>query len=264
MALFGPRRKFTERINEPIHRRLLTMSFSLRRPLQLTSLALGLILVLAVTPIAAQASVSNPTTKSVLDAAQKTMAKESGVHIYVTSKTGTVKSVVVVDIGATYGQETITSGKNSVRIIVTPSDAYLSGSATGLTKIMGLTAVQQKKVGNLFVVMKAGTTPYTSFHSNLTTTVLSGILPHAKGTKYKVSGDRAKDYQLSWKTAASGTGSATKSVLTISSGSKTLPIKEVITGTTGGGTTNFSMWGENVVEQAPAAANTIPYAKVIG
>ncbi len=240
------------------------MSFSLLRPFPLTSLALGLTLVLAVTPIAAQASVKNPSAKSVLLAAQKAMAKESGVHIYVTSKTGKVSSVVVVDIGATYGQETITSGKDNVKIIVTPTDAYLSGSATGLTKIMRLTAVQQKKVGTLSVVMKAGTSPYTSFRTNLTTSVLSGILPLAKGTKYKVSGDSAKDYQLSWKTAASSTASATKSVLIISSGSKTLPIKETITGTTGGGTTNFSMWGENVVVQAPAAANTIPYAKVIG
>jgi hypothetical protein len=38
----------------------------------------------------------------------------------------------------------------------------------------------------------------------------------------------------------------------------------VITGTSGGGTTTFSKWGEKVVEHAPAAANTIPYAKVIG
>ena len=240
------------------------MSFSPRSPLQLITLALGVTLVLAVTPIAAQASVKNPTTKTVLKAAQKAMAKESGVHIYVTSKTGTVKSVVVVDIGATFGEETITSGKDRVKIIVTPTDAYLSGSSTGLTKIMGLTAAEQKKVGTLSVVMKAGTSPYTSFHTNLTTSVLSGILPLAKGTKYKVSGDRAKDYQLSWKTAASSTAAATKSVLTISSGSRTLPIKEVITGTTGGGTTAFSKWGEHVHRYAPAVANTIPYATVIG
>jgi hypothetical protein len=240
------------------------MPFSPRRRFPLISLALGVTLVLAVAPMSAGASVKNPTTKSVLQAAQKAMAKESGVHIYVTSKTGTVRSVVVVDIGATYGEEIITSGKSSVKIIVTPTDAYLSGSATGLTKIMGLTAAEQKKVGTLSVVMKAGSTPYTSFHSNLTTTVLAGILPLAKGTKYKASSDSAKDYQLSWQTAASSTAAATKSVLTISSGSKTLPIKEVITGTTGGGTTSFSKWGEHVVEVAPAVASTIAYAKVIG
>jgi hypothetical protein len=241
------------------------MSFSPRRRLQLVSFALGITLVLAVTPIVAQASVKNPTTTSVLTAAQAAMSKVSGVHIYVTSKQGTVASVVKVDIGATYGEETINSGIESVKIIVTPTDAYLSGSATGLTKIMGLSAAEQKKVGNLSVVMKAGTTPYTSFHSNLTTTVLAGILPVAKGTTFKVGGGKhSKDYQLTWKTAATSTASATKSVLTISSGSKTLPVSEKITGSSGGGTTKFSKWGESVVEHAPALAKTIPYAKVIG
>jgi len=239
------------------------MSFSPRRRFQLISLALGATLVLAVAPIAAQASVDNPTTKTVLKATLKAMTKESGVHVYVNSTSGTATSIVTVDIGATYGQETIRSGKSLVKIIVTPTDAYLSGSATGLTTLMGLTSAEQKKVGTLSVVMKAGTSPYTSFKSNLTTAVLSGILPVAKGTKYKTSSDSKKDYQLTWKTAATSSAAATKSVLIISSGSKTLPLKEVITGSGGGGTTTFSKWGEHVVEHAPAAANTIAYAKVI-
>jgi hypothetical protein len=157
----------------------------------------------------------------------------------------------------------IRSGASVVKIVVTPTDAYLSGSKTGLTTVMGLTAAEQKRVGTLTIVMKAGTTPYTSFHSNLTTSVLAGILPAATGTKYKTSSDSSKDYQLTWKTAASSTAAATKSVLTISSGSKTLPKKEVISGTGGGGTTTFSKWGEKVVEHGPATADTIAYAKVI-
>jgi hypothetical protein len=243
----------------------MTMSFPSRRRLQLVSVALGVTLVLAVTPIAAQASVKNPTTKSVLAATQKALAKVSGVHINVTSKSGTKVSTVVVDIGSTYGQETIKTGASTVKIIVTPTDAYLRGSKTGLTTIMGLTAAEQKKVGKLSIVMKAGTTPYESFQTNLTTAALAGILPATKGTTFKVGGGKqANDYQLTWKTAASSTSAATKSVLTISSGSKALPVKEVITSSGGGGTTTFSKWNENVVDQAPAAANTVPYAKVIG
>src|SRR5665213_1148010 len=190
------------------------MPFLPRRRFHLISLALGATLVLTVPPIAAQASVSNPTTHSVLKETQTAMAKESGVHVYVTSKSGTEDSIVTVDIGATYGKETITSGKSVVNIIVTPTDAYLSGSKTGLTTILSLTAAEQKKVGTHSVVMKSGTTPYTSFHSNLTTSVLAGILPVAKGTKYKVSSDSSKDYQLTWKTAATSTAGATKSVPT--------------------------------------------------
>ena len=241
------------------------MSFSPRRRFQLLSLALGATVALAMAPTAAQASIKNPTTKSVLKATQKAMSTVTGVHIYVVSKTGTDSSVVIVDIGATYGQESIVSGKDHVKIIVTPTDAYLSGSSVGLTSIMGLTAVQAKKVGTRSVVMKSGTAPYTSFQGNLTIGVLASILPAAKGTKFKVGGGtHSKDYQLSWKTAATQTASATKSLLTISSGSLTLPVKEVITGSTGGGTTTFSKWNERVTEPAPPAADTIPYASVVG
>jgi hypothetical protein len=238
------------------------MSFPPRRRVQYVCVAFGATLLLAITPLSAHASVSNPTTKSVLKAAHKVLLTQSGVHIYTKSTSGSESNIVVVDLGPKYGEETIRSGVNFVRIIVTPSDAYLSGSKTGLTTIMGLTAAQEKKVGTLSIVMKAGSTPYKNFHSNLTTSVLSGILPPTEGTKYKVSGDGAKNYVLSWTTPASSTAAATKSVLTISSGSKALPIKEVITGKTGGGTTTFSNWGEKVVEHAPAEADTIAYAKV--
>src|ERR1700722_5288982 len=119
------------------------MSFSPRRRVQLLSLALGVSVALAMAPTAAQASIKDTTTKSVLKATQKAMSTVTGVHIYVTSKTGTTTSIVVVDIGATFGQESIPSGKDRVKIIVTPTDAYLSGSPTGLTTIMGLTAAEQ-------------------------------------------------------------------------------------------------------------------------
>jgi hypothetical protein len=241
------------------------MSFSPSRRFQLLSLALGVTVALAMVPSAAQASVKNPTTKSVLKATQKAMSTVTGVHIYVYSKTGKDSSVVIVDIGSTYGQESIVSGKEHVKITVTPTDAYLSGSSTGLTTIMGLTAAQVKKVGTRSIVMKSGTSPYTSFQGNLTTGVLSSILPAAKGTKFKFGGGKnSKDYQLSWKTAASQTASATTDVLTVSSGSLTLPVKEVITGSTGGGTTTFSHWNERVTEPTPPAADTIPYASVVG
>ena len=239
------------------------MSFSSRPILRLMPLVLSAALVVAV-PGSAQASVKNPTTKSVLKATRAAMIKQGGVHVSVTSLTGKSTSSVVVDIGVGYGMETITSGTKKVVIIITPSDAYLSGSSTGLISIMGLTGAQQKKVGTLSIVMKAGTSPYNNFKSNLTSSVLAGILPVAKGTKFKVSNDKKKDYLLTWTSKASTTAPTTKSVLTISSGSKTLPTNETISSSAGGGTTTFSNWGEHVTEQAPAASSTIPYASVLG
>jgi hypothetical protein len=239
------------------------MSLRRRHSIQLTSLALGAVLLVGGAPFAAGASVNNPTTTSVLNAAKKAMSKESGVHVKVSSTNGTDVSNVVVDIGAKYGAETIQDGAKKVSIIVTPTDAYLSGTKTGLTQIMGLTAPEQKKVGTLSIVMKAGTTPYQSFEANLTTSVLPTILPALKGTKFSVGTGSKKNYLLTWKTAATSSAGATKNVFTISSGKKTLPVKEVVTSKSGGGTTTFSKWGEDVVETAPAASATIDYTKVV-
>jgi hypothetical protein len=238
---------------------------SLRRhySVQLTSLALGAVFLVGSTPFAAGASVNNPTAKSVLKAAQKAMLKESGVHVKVTSTNGKDVSKVVVDIGAKYGAETIQDGAKKVSIIVTPTDAYLSGTKTGLTEIMGLTATEQKKVGSLSIVMKAGTTPYQSFEANLTTSVLPTILPALKGTTFSIGTGSKKSYLLTWKTAATSTAGATKNVFTISSGKKTLPLKEVVTSKAGGGTTTFSKWGEDVTETAPPVSATIEYTKVV-
>jgi hypothetical protein len=234
-----------------------------RHSIQFTSLALGAVLLVGAVPLAAGASVTSPTTKSVLKAAQKAMLKESGVHVKVTSTNGTDTSNVVVDIGAKYGAETIQDGTKKVSIIVTPTAAYLSGTKTGLTDIMGLTAPEQKKVGTLSIIMKAGTTPYQSFAANLTTSVLPTILPAQKGTTFSVGTGSKKNYLLTWKTAATSSAGATKNVFTISSGKKTLPVKEVVTSKGGGGTTTFSKWGEDVVETAPKASATVPYTTVV-
>ena len=238
------------------------MPFLTRPILRLVPLIICVALVVAV-PVSAQASVKDPTTKLVLAATNKEMLKQAGVHVQVSSLSAKSKSTVVVDIGSGYGNETITSGAKKVVIIVTPTDAYLSGSPTGLTTIMGLTTAQQKKVGTRSIVMNAGTSPYNNFKANLTTTVFSGILPVAKGTTFKFSTDKKKDYQLTWKSKATTSASGTTSVLLISSGSKTLPKKEIISSSAGGGTTIFSNWGEHVTEKAPALSSTIPYAKVI-
>ena len=235
-----------------------------RRPLlSALCLTLGSTVFVAASPIAAQASVKNPGTASVIKATNKALLKQIGVHVAVNSTSSGTKSTVSVDIGSGYGSETITSGKNTVTIIVTPKWAYLSGSKTGLISIMGLSAAQQKKVGTLWVSMKAATSPYESFSSNLTTSVLGHILPAAKGTKFSTDSTSKKNYQLTWKTAATSTAAATKSVLTISSGKSTLPLSEKITSKNGGGSTVFSKWGEHVTETAPSSSDTIAYAKVL-
>ena len=156
------------------------MSFSRRHGLSLIPFALATSAWVVLTPFAGSAA--TPSTASILKTALSSLDAESGVHITVASKVGSTVSSVVADLGATSGREVMASGAANVTIIVTPTNAYLSGSATGLTTLMELTAAEQKKIGTRAVVMKKGTTPYSDFEADLTTTVFSSLLPAAKGT----------------------------------------------------------------------------------
>ena len=214
---------------------------------------------LAVASLGAGAT-SSPTASSVLKAVQKAMSHESGVHLVVTSNSATTHSVAVVDIGTTGGTETYTSGTSHVKIVVTPKSAFLSGNKLGLINLVGLTAAQQKLVGDKAIEMKFGTSPYASFRSNLTTSAFAAFLPTTK--TISLGRDKANHYVLTWTTQSTSSSTKVTSSLTISSGAKTLPLKEVATAKTGGGTTTFSKWGESVSTPTPPASSTIPYATV--
>src|SRR5271156_6371822 len=141
---------------------------SLRRnPFRLSALAVMTMAVVSASALSASAAVAKPTTTTVLKAASSAIAKQTSVHIKVSSLSSATPSSVVADIGKKQGSETFTEGAETFSITVTPTFAYLSGSATGLTNIMGLTAAEQKKVGKSAISMKVGSTPYETFKSNL-------------------------------------------------------------------------------------------------
>lgn len=236
------------------------MAFPRRTPFTLSLVVLSGILVLG-PALAAQGATKSPTSASVLASATKSLNKEIGVHIVVKTVDNKVDSSVVADIGTTSGTETYVSGAEMFTITVTPKAAYLFGSKAGLTKLMGLSATEQSKVGAEAIVMKKGTSPYTTFHSNLTSSAFSQLLPPAKGTSLLARRDKATGgYQLSWTTAKTSSTPKELSILTISSGSKTLPLKEAVTTSAGSSKTAFTQWGEMVKVHVPA--KTIPYATV--
>ncbi len=212
------------------------------------------------TPAASQAA-SKVSVSTVLAAAKKAMVGEKSVHIVVASKSGATVNHVKADLGTSGGQEYFTSGTASVAIQVTAKDAYLSGNAKGLTTLVGLTAAQQKKVGNKVIVMKAGTSQYTTFQSNLTVSAFATFLPSQSGVS--LSFDHHKNYVLKWTKAATTTTAKTTSVLTISSGKKSLPISEVVSGTTGSGTTTFTRWGQSFKIPTPAKSKLVAYSAIV-
>ncbi len=213
----------------------------------------------------AEASGPNQSASSVINSTKAALAKESGVHVLLTSTTSSLSTKVVADIGATAGMETITEGSDQVTIKVTPAYAYLSGNAAGLTKIMGLSTTQQKRVGNGTISMKVGTSPYKSLKSSVTMPVLANILPVVVGTGLStVSVGGQQYYELKWSTKATTSTSQSKSLMTLSEGTTVLPLRETVNSTSGTSTTTFSRWGENVNVSAPPASGTIPYSKVFG
>ena len=234
-----------------------------RSRLHLTSLTLALVALTGAVPIAAEASVSGPSVSSLVNTAKATIAKESGVHVLVTTKTSSPSTTIVADIGETNGVETITRGADEVTIRVTSTQAYLSGNAAGLTTLMGLSTKEQKKVGTDAISMKAGTSPYKSLASSTTIPVLANFLPAVKGTTYSTrTVDGHRYYELSWTTKATATTSESKTVLTLSSGPAILPIREFSTSSSGTGTTVFTKWGEHVRAVVPSTSQTISYAAV--
>lgn len=237
------------------------MNFLTSQRLRLTAIALSAMTIVTL-PASAQAAQSKTTAASVISTAKSAIARQTSVHVVVSSTSGKVKSSVVVDIGTKSGIETITTGAESVTIMVNAKSAFLKGNAGGLTKMMGLTSAQQKRVGSKSISMLAGTTPYKNFKANLTYGILSAVLPSLTGTTLSNgTGSNSKDFQLNWSSKASGTSPATKSRLVISSGSRRLPIIEYISSSTGSGTTTFSNWGERINVNRPSS--TITYAKAL-
>src|SRR5665213_2141052 len=239
------------------------MSFFKRTSILMSSLGVASALFVFGGPSVAQASVTNPTASSVIAATAAALKSEIGVHVKVSTTNGKVVTTVTAKIGTVDGSESYVSGAEKFKITVTPTYAYLSGSKTGLVTLMGLSAAQQVKVGTSSVAMKKGTTPYTTFKTNLTSGTFSALLPTLKGTTFLAARDKATNgYQLSWVTKATSTAPKSTSVLTISSGKKALPLKESVTTSTGHSTTTFTKWGKKVTVIAPT--KTVTYASVFG
>jgi hypothetical protein len=218
-----------------------------------TSLAGGL-------SLAAQAA-TTPTVTSIIAAAKASLAKESGVHISVSTDDDKVLSTVVADIGPTSGYETYKKGKETFTISVTPKFAFLSGSQSGLTTLMGLTSAEAKKVGTKSIEMKKGSDQYSTFKTNLTSAAFSQLLPAVKGTTLLSARDKTTNgYQLTWVTAATSTSPKTTSLLVISSGSATVPLKETVSTSSGDSHTTFTKWDQTFTVTVPSS--TIAYAKV--
>ena len=205
---------------------------------------------------------------SLVAAVKKALLAKRDVHVVVRGyQKGTRAAVesVVWDSGTTSADESIVESKAVATIRVTPEAAYFSGNSTGLTKIIGLSSAQTKKVGSHWVELKAGTSQYKGFAGATTISSLpAGILPASGSAAKLTSGtlDGSRVDVLTWKETASGSSEELGERLVVLAAATPLPLGET---TTGGGdrrTVSFTNWGRRFTVAAPPAAAVIQYSQV--
>jgi hypothetical protein len=230
--------------------------------------AVGLTALVALAAVAGPVAAAPVTATSVLKVAKTAIGSQSSVHVEfaATSKKRKITERITADVGATGGAELVAEGKSTLAIKVTPTAGYVSGNASGLTTLYGLTAAQAKKIGTHWVTFKSSTSQYTTLKSDVTFSSVLALLPKPKGTKVKThTAHGTTQYVLSWTTAASNSNPKLSNSLTVAAGGTNLPVEEIETDGTGVKvTTTLSKWGESVQVGAPAPASTIDSSQITG
>jgi hypothetical protein len=216
--------------------------------------------------VGVSASAASETAGSVLAAARSAIGAEAGVQVsFVAHSSATPKTeTIVADIGRTSGEETTSVGTAHVAVRVTPAFAYVSGNASGLTTLFGLSAAQAAKAGRRWVSWKAGTRQYGDLKTDVTMASVTDLLPKGKGTTLssEVAG-AATLYLLSWTVAASGSAPRLSNRLTVSAAG--LPVVGTSDASNGlKATTTLSGWGTLVPVTPPPATATVASSRITG
>jgi hypothetical protein len=231
------------------------------------SLALGVAAAVSWAALGATAGAEVETAGSVLSATRAAIAAEAGVQVqFVAHSTSPSKTeTIVADVGRTSGQETITVGTARLAVRVTPTHAYVSGNASGLITVFGLTAAEASKVGRRWVSYGAGANQYADLKADITMASITDLLPKAKGTTLSSEVTAgATVYALAWTIAATSSTPKVSDRLTVSAAGS-LPL-EVTSDASDGtkATSTLSDWGTLIPVTAPPAASTVSSSRVSG
>jgi hypothetical protein len=227
------------------------------------------IALVAVAGLGATASpVGAATVPSVLKVTKAAIGTQTSVHVDFSaiSKSSKVSEQIVADVSATGGSEIVSEGTGSLAIRVTATAGYVTGNATGLTNLYGLSAAEVKKIGSNWVSFKAGTSQYKTLKSDVTFSSVRALLPKSKGTKVSTKVTQGvTQYLLKWTTPASKSAPKLKNSLTVAATAPSLPIEEIETDSTGVKvTTTLTKWGEIVPVADPPATSTIDSSQLSG
>jgi hypothetical protein len=250
--------------------RLNVVEVRLRRRLNLVLgvLSSALVTCCAVAPLGATAGAEVVTPSSVISTAASAIATQASVHVVFVAHAGSPSKTetIVADVGRASGTETATEGKASLVITLSTTHVYVSGNASGLTTIFGMSSADATKVGKDWESWNAGTSEYANLKSDLTMSSVRALLPKAKGTTLTTVDSKGSTFSvLKWTIAATSSVPGVANTLTVSSGATTLPVKEVARISNGArAMTTLSGWGEQIVIGIPPVAATIPSSIITG
>ena len=212
---------------------------------------------------AASARSSIPTAKALIKKTLSTMSSQSSVHLTITSTDKSTKQseTVTEDAGKTNGLETIDFGSAIVTVRLTSAAAYVSGNATGLEKIVGLSTKGAKSVSDKWIVVLKGSTQFTNIVDGRTIGPLTKALLPTSSKSVDVKSDKLNGHDVFAMNWTQTTSSAKVDLaLDIASSGATLPIELTATQGSFVSVTQFADWDEHI--SVPVPKSTIAYSKI--
>jgi hypothetical protein len=203
-----------------------------------------------------------PSPATLISRIRSAIASVDAVHLTVkaTQTSPKISETISQDAGLTSGSQNVISGNERASVLLTKTNAYLSGNSSGLSAFFALPADDQTLVGTKWILIKAGSKQYTSFVSSITVKhLLTNLLPTSKSLSvHNTMYGTIPTYEIDWSITSSG--STTKLTLTLPRTGAALPFAEsAISGTTAERSV-LTKWNKPVTIHAPA--NTIAITKL--
>lgn len=203
-----------------------------------------------------------PAPASLISAMNKAIAAMHSVHLNITAAQSSpkVNETISQDSGFTSGSQNVSTGNERARVLLTPSNAYLSGNSSGLSAFFALPPDDIPLVGTKWIVIKSGATQYKTFVNTIGyKNLFKSLVPTSKPLSISATTYHSiKAYALFWQ-IKSGT-STTKLNLYLPQKGKELPIGETAVSGTTFEQSILSQWNKSIVIKTPT--NTIAISKL--
>ena len=203
-----------------------------------------------------------PAPSALISLMNKAIATMYSVHLNITAAQSSpkVNETISQDSGYTSGSQSVSTGNEHASVLLTPSNAYLSGNSTGLSAFFALPADDIPLVGTKWIVIKAGATQYKTFVNTIGyRSLFKNLVPTSKPLSISaVTYHSVKAYALHWQ-VKSGT-STTKLDLYLPQVGKELPIAETAVSGATVEQSVLSQWNKKIAVNAPT--NTIAISKL--